>query len=423
MTLRVLDEDKFSDDFIGRIVIDLSAVPVSNNPEPTWHDALTSAGEIAGSLLLQVSWQEAGHVIHGRVAKDSDVSMSFSDRLRGLVSQKKIRFVQDGFNLDLTYITERIIAMGFPSESIEAVYRNPLSEVQKFFDNYHKDHFKIYNLCSERAYDHAKFNHNCARFPFDDHNAPAFRLILDICEDMRNFLNQHPLNVIAVHCKAGKGRTGLIIASFLVFSGVCKTAAEALSLFGDRRTENGKGVTIPSQKRFVGYFEQFLEKYYHPQIEFPWAGPAKILKSVRMHTMPNFDLGGGCDPYIKILLPNGKCIFNGKKVHGTEHYKKEVSVEIKCGAVVKGDFKVMFYDYDKVGRDEKMCWSWFNTNFISGNYIQSDKGQVDGAVKDTKNSKFDANFALEYFFEDASDSQLLEQDNSDVEEEEVEADE
>ena len=97
--------------------------------------------------------------------------------VRGLVSKKKVRYQKDGYDLDLTYITPRIIAMGFPSSGREASYRNPMPEVQRFFAEKHPGHFKVYNLCSERRYEESCFNGSCGYYPFDDHNpAPLVRV-------------------------------------------------------------------------------------------------------------------------------------------------------------------------------------------------------------------------------------------------------
>jgi phosphatidylinositol-3,4,5-trisphosphate 3-phosphatase/dual-specificity protein phosphatase PTEN len=49
--------------------------------------------------------------------------------IRTLVSGKKKRFVDRKFNLDLSYITPRIIAMAYPGSGIETVYRNDIDSV------------------------------------------------------------------------------------------------------------------------------------------------------------------------------------------------------------------------------------------------------------------------------------------------------
>jgi phosphatidylinositol-3,4,5-trisphosphate 3-phosphatase/dual-specificity protein phosphatase PTEN len=56
--------------------------------------------------------------------------------LKEIVSGKRVRFVEkeNKFNLDLTYITPRVIGMSFPaSDRKEKFYRNNIDEVVRFF--------------------------------------------------------------------------------------------------------------------------------------------------------------------------------------------------------------------------------------------------------------------------------------------------
>ena len=46
-------------------------------------------------------------------------------------------------------IADRVIASSFPSSGRQALYRNPIEEVGRFLDTKHKDHYKVYNLCSK----------------------------------------------------------------------------------------------------------------------------------------------------------------------------------------------------------------------------------------------------------------------------------
>lgn len=183
-------------------------------------------------------------------------STGMTSGVRKLVSKKKRRFVEDGFDLDLSYITEQLIAMGYPCTGAETVYRNPASKVAAFMAAYHRDTCKVFNLCIERSYPASHI-----RLPDDlvetygtrDHNAMPLFSLLALLRSMALWLDRSPAHVAAVHCKAGKGRTGMVICAYLVWSGKCSDAASALRLFGERRTTDGEGVTIPSQRRYVEY--------------------------------------------------------------------------------------------------------------------------------------------------------------------------
>ena len=105
-----------------------------------------------------------------------------------------------------------------------------------------------------------KFNGRWVTWPFDDHNPCPLAMFGLICESIKTWLDVHPKNVAAIHCKAGKGRTGTIICALLLHLKMVKTAEESMALYAKERTKNDQGVTIKSQQRYVRYYNQLLNK-------------------------------------------------------------------------------------------------------------------------------------------------------------------
>ena len=69
--------------------------------------------------------------------------LSKSLYIRNLVSKQRRRMLIDGYDLDMSYITDRLLAMSFPAERMRAVYRNPLWQVKSVLDMRHYEHYKV----------------------------------------------------------------------------------------------------------------------------------------------------------------------------------------------------------------------------------------------------------------------------------------
>uniref|UniRef100_A0A914LC88 Phosphatidylinositol-3,4,5-trisphosphate 3-phosphatase n=1 Tax=Meloidogyne incognita TaxID=6306 RepID=A0A914LC88_MELIC len=219
------------------------------------------------STTLESSSSNSSHSILGSNQLPSvlncaatSCSQIFCTPLRTIVSQNRRRYQMDGFNLDLTYITDRIIAMGYPAETKEALYRNSMTHIVKFLEHYHPGHYKVFNLRGQYVYDPANFHNRVISFEMTDHHPPRLELMAPFCREVHEYLEADPLNVVAVHCKAGKGRTGVMICAYLCYISFYRTPRQNMDYYSIIRTHNNKGVTIPSQRRYVYYFAHLRER-------------------------------------------------------------------------------------------------------------------------------------------------------------------
>jgi phosphatidylinositol-3,4,5-trisphosphate 3-phosphatase/dual-specificity protein phosphatase PTEN len=87
--------------------------------------------------------------------------------------------------------------------------------------------------------------------------------------------------VVVVHCKAGKGRTGICCAALLLHLGKAHTWSAALAQFAIMRTSNCVGVTIASQRRWVQYFDALKD-----QPSVPDSVPIR-LSAIRISNLPS----------------------------------------------------------------------------------------------------------------------------------------
>ncbi len=112
----------------------------------------------------------------------------------------------------------------------------------------------LVSLRSEKVVDPsslAEYGVTGFHFPIVDMGAPSPELALDLCRKIDGWLEQGLPTVL--HCKAGLGRTGTILACFLVFRG-----SSAIAAVEEIRSVNPYYIQSSVQIELIATFEHFL---------------------------------------------------------------------------------------------------------------------------------------------------------------------
>eukprot|EP00094_Tigriopus_californicus_P011182 TCALIF_10791-PA protein Name:"Similar to TPTE2 Phosphatidylinositol 3,4,5-trisphosphate 3-phosphatase TPTE2 (Homo sapiens)" AED:0.03 eAED:0.03 QI:1078/0.83/0.57/1/0.66/0.57/7/173/580 len=238
---------------------------------------------------------------------DPEEDIEFLNFTKVLVLMRIFRFLRL-IRLIRLY-TEQIIAMSFPSSGIMSWYRNPIREVSAFLNKHHGSNYRVYNLCNERTYNDSWFHNRVYRWPIDDHNVPTVNEMVDFVDEVVDWLCEDEDNIIAVHCKGGKGRTGTMICILLIEFEIFKDAMTSLEFFGQRRTDRNvskqfQGVETASQIRYVTYFEKLrnLRQIYPEKI---WMK----MERMKISGIRRVGAGDGSDLSFQIAMGRTSCLY------------------------------------------------------------------------------------------------------------------
>lgn len=153
------------------------------------------------------------------LVKSAGQGQKYIRHLRRRVSGDRIRFTQDGFDLDLAYITTQIIAMSVPAVGYEALICNPYQEVAQFLNERHFKQYLLVNTTEEQRYPNDVFFERCLRFPIPKDGVPTLGGLMRLSQVLDLFLRADKDNLIAVHSKYGQGRVSLVILGLLLYRG------------------------------------------------------------------------------------------------------------------------------------------------------------------------------------------------------------
>ncbi|KAK9730740.1 DnaJ domain [Popillia japonica] len=209
-------------------------------------------------------------------------------------------------DLDMSYITSRIIVMPYPTEGIESAYRtNHIEDVRLFLESRHPNNkYSVYNV-SGRSY-YSKFGQarvvDCGFAYPEQFKAPLLNSLYQLCEDIYQYLAGDSRNVCVIHCVDGKATSATLVCALLIYAGLYEVPEDALQMFAVKRLPPNMR---PSELRYLYYLTDIVGD---PPV-YPHYKPITVV-NIQMHPIPLFTkVRDGCRPYVEVYSDN-RCVLS-----------------------------------------------------------------------------------------------------------------
>ncbi|RCK65566.1 Phosphatidylinositol 3,4,5-trisphosphate 3-phosphatase and dual-specificity protein phosphatase PTEN [Candida viswanathii] len=289
--------------------------------------------------------------------------------IRSLVASPKRPYYDTDtkLQLDLAYVTPNVIVTSAPVSSyLESWYRYPLDDLLVYLKSKHGDNWHLFNFRGEGAgYSYEQVSGKVSHYPFPDHYPPTMEIMIGCVSEMAQFLRSSTQNVAVLHCKAGKGRSGTLCCAYLIYQLREFTLEHILLLYTLRRmnTFAGEGISIKSQKRYLGYWYECVHSEALREKYLSWQPGVLRIASIRFRGISSsnlFGLGLSLLEYVKqeqntVVRPLVK--FTESNSH-VKQYGEWTIYKLNEPLLVSSE--------DLMVGVKSWCYLWFNVYFESG---------------------------------------------------------
>jgi cyclin G-associated kinase len=200
-------------------------------------------------------------------------------------------------DLDISFITSRIIVMPCPTEGLESAYKtNHIEDVKLYMEQRHQpSKISVYNLGPK-----------CARLPPpvrtvecgfiyqpNPPKAPSLTHMYSLAEDMFGFLNSDPKAVVIIQSPdGGRATSSTMIGALMIYAQLVREPEDALQMFAVKRTPPN---VKPSELRYLYYAADIVRSH------FPHYKPITLV-SINFSPVPRMTKArDGCRLYIEVV--------------------------------------------------------------------------------------------------------------------------